>query len=262
MKTDFKKVLIALKAASSGMAIASELNKKGFYSYTRECQFDKIVDSITLDLPDIVITDLIIDDSDAVSLINKTRHGLHLPDYIIIGDADNTFIERQVLSAGASAYIPDISNINKISEAVQIVDSKRQAVTTDPVMLVTETIRKLGVPAHILGYNYIRTAILSLINDSDLLNNITKQLYPLVASQYSSTPSCVERAIRHAIEIAWDKQTDEMTKMFMTSSNGNYLSRPSNSEFIALIADNLKLRFARLSIQTSNSKNLHSSAPL
>ena len=107
--------------------------------------------------------------------------------------------------------------------------------------LVTNVIHEVGVPAHIKGYQYLREAIMMVVNDIDIINQITKQLYPEIAEKYKTTPSRVERAIRHAIEVAWGRgQTDTVESIFgytVSASKG----KPTNSEFIAMIADKLRL---------------------
>ena len=107
--------------------------------------------------------------------------------------------------------------------------------------LVTNVIHEVGVPAHIKGYQYLRDAIMMVVNDIDIINQITKQLYPEIAEKYKTTPSRVERAIRHAIEVAWGRgQTDTVESIFgytVSASKG----KPTNSEFIAMIADKLRL---------------------
>ena len=107
--------------------------------------------------------------------------------------------------------------------------------------LVTNVIHELGVPAHIKGYQYLREAIMMVINDIDIINQITKQLYPEIAEKYKTTPSRVERAIRHAIEVAWARgQADAVENIFgytISAAKG----KPTNSEFIAMIADKLRL---------------------
>ena len=105
----------------------------------------------------------------------------------------------------------------------------------------TKILREIGVPAHILGYQYLRDAIMMSVNDGEMLNSITKLLYPTIAKQYKTTPSRVERAIRHAIEVAWSRgKMDTIDELFgYTVSNGK--GKPTNSEFIALIADTIRL---------------------
>ncbi len=128
------------------------------------------------------------------------------------------------------------------------INVKAQAQQSRPVVTahsleteVTNVIHEIGIPAHIKGYQYLRDAIIMAINDMDILNSITKQLYPNIAKNYNTTPSRVERAIRHAIEVAWSRgKMDTIDQLFgYTVNNGK--GKPTNSEFIALIADRLRL---------------------
>ena len=102
--------------------------------------------------------------------------------------------------------------------------------------------RQIGVPAHIKGYQYLRTAILLCVRDSEMMNSVTKLLYPTVAKQYSTTPSRVERAIRHAIEVAWDRGDVEVLSEYFGYTIQNTRGKPTNSEFIAMISDKLRLQ--------------------
>ena len=107
--------------------------------------------------------------------------------------------------------------------------------------LVTNIIHEVGVPAHIKGYQYLREAIMMVVDNIDMINQITKQLYPEIAHKYKTTSSRVERAIRHAIEVAWGRgRLDVMEKIFGYTVNANK-GKPTNSEFIAMIADKLRL---------------------
>ena len=107
---------------------------------------------------------------------------------------------------------------------------------------VTKIIHTIGVPAHIKGYQYLRTAILYSIEDADMINSVTKILYPAIAKKYSTTTSRVERAIRHAIEVAWDRGDVETLNSYFGYTIQNERGKPTNSEFIAMIADNLRLK--------------------
>ena len=110
-------------------------------------------------------------------------------------------------------------------------------------IVITDIIHQLGVPAHIKGYHYLRTAILYSIQDKSLLESVTKLLYPTVANLYETTASRVERAIRHAIEIAWDRGNVDTLNSFFGYTVDTGKGKPTNSEFIALITDKLRLRF-------------------
>ena len=108
---------------------------------------------------------------------------------------------------------------------------------------VTKIIHQVGVPAHIKGYQYLRTAILMTIEDNDIINSVTKVLYPTVAKKYGTTTSRVERAIRHAIEVAWDRGDVDTLNSYFGYTIQNSRGKPTNSEFIAMIADNLRLKY-------------------
>ena len=108
--------------------------------------------------------------------------------------------------------------------------------------MVTSIIHEIGVPAHIKGYQYLREAIIIAVNDMDVINAITKVLYPQVAKAFQTTPSRVERAIRHAIEVAWDRGDLDTLQRFFGYTVSNTKGKPTNSEFIALIADKLQLQ--------------------
>ena len=107
---------------------------------------------------------------------------------------------------------------------------------------VTQIIHQIGVPAHIKGYQYLRTAILMTISDSEIINSVTKVLYPSVAKKYATTTSRVERAIRHAIEVAWERGDVDTLNSYFGYTIQNNRGKPTNSEFIAMIADNLRLK--------------------
>ncbi len=107
---------------------------------------------------------------------------------------------------------------------------------------VTRIIHQIGVPAHIKGYQYLRTAIIMAVKDTEIINYVTKMLYPTVAKQYQTTSSRVERAIRHAIEVAWDRGDIDTLNSFFGYTIQNNRGKPTNSEFIAMIADNLRLK--------------------
>ena len=115
--------------------------------------------------------------------------------------------------------------------------------TPDIETQVTKIIHQIGVPAHIKGYQYLRTAILLTVNDSDIINSVTKILYPTVAKKYQTTTSRVERAIRHAIEVAWDRGDVDILTSYFGYTIQNNRGKPTNSEFIAMIADNLRLKY-------------------
>ena len=107
---------------------------------------------------------------------------------------------------------------------------------------VTKVIHQIGVPAHIKGYQYLRAAIIMAVHDNEIINYVTKMLYPSVAKKYQTTSSRVERAIRHAIEVAWDRGDVDTLNSYFGYTIQNNRGKPTNSEFIAMISDNLRLK--------------------
>lgn len=121
--------------------------------------------------------------------------------------------------------------------------AEKEPVEKDLEKDVTEMIHEIGVPAHIKGYQYLREAIMMVVEDIDMLNSITKILYPSIAKKYQTTPSRVERAIRHAIEVAWSRGKMETLDALFGYTINTGKGKPTNSEFIALIADKIRLKY-------------------
>jgi two-component system response regulator (stage 0 sporulation protein A) len=128
------------------------------------------------------------------------------------------------------------------SVGVKQLTAVRSNTNNDIEAMVTNIIHEIGVPAHIKGYQYLREAIIIAVNDMDVINAITKVLYPQVAKTFQTTPSRVERAIRHAIEVAWDRGDLDTLQRFFGYTVNSAKGKPTNSEFIALIADKLQLQ--------------------
>jgi two-component system response regulator (stage 0 sporulation protein A) len=175
-------------------------------------------------------------------------------EFIITSAIQNSFIERQVFESGAAYFLVKPFEAENLCSIIKSIAQKTaSADCTDAEIIVTNIIHKLGVPAHIKGYHYLRTAILEASKDRRLLDSITKCLYPLVAEKYSTTPSRVERAIRHAIELAWDRGNAEVLESFFGYTINTYRGKPTNSEFIALITDKLILqRKSAIAINKTN----------
>lgn len=128
---------------------------------------------------------------------------------------------------------------------IQSVDMVQMPVTHDLEKDVTDMIHEIGVPAHIKGYQYLREAIMMSVEDVEMLGSITKVLYPTIAKKYQTTPSRVERAIRHAIEVAWSRGRMETLDALFGYTINTGKGKPTNSEFIALIADKIRLQYRR-----------------
>jgi two-component system response regulator (stage 0 sporulation protein A) len=148
---------------------------------------------------------------------------------------------------GAAFFFPKPCEAESLLEQMRAVMEEPEAVS-QPLELknmVTAIIHEIGVPAHIKGYQYLRESIMIAVEDMDVINAVTKVLYPEVAKRFSTTPSRVERAIRHAIEVAWDRGDLETLQRFFGYTVSNTKGKPTNSEFIAMIADRLTLEMRR-----------------
>ncbi len=156
--------------------------------------------------------------------------------YQILGDLLHMNREFQIMIT-----VP--SGLQTHAKEIKITEPEEKNLTYDLEKDVTDMIHEIGVPAHIKGYQYLREAIMMSVKDSDMLGSITKVLYPTIASKYQTTSSRVERAIRHAIEVAWNRgRMETLDSLFgYTISTGK--GKPTNSEFIALIADKIRLQY-------------------
>lgn len=201
------KVLIGDDSAETGVSIANKLRERGMYAYTRRKDCGVILESIKNDPPDVAVLDITAQNGDVVSIMKRVRElGVKFPVFIVTSAYDNEFIERQVMDNGASKFLLKPYDADDLCAAINsALGDKANSLSDDMEIVVTDIIHQLGVPAHIKGYHYLRTAILYSIEDKTLLDSVTKLLYPTVAGIYETTSSRVERAIRHAIEIAWDR---------------------------------------------------------
>ena len=255
------RVLIGDDSAESGMMWARSLMSKGMYAITRAKNGRVLLDTLKSDRFDAVVIESKMPELDAVSLLNEIRSQIEKPPIVVvIANYDCPAGEREVMEAGAKYYMvklfePSILAVKILRlledeqgsqlELKKVSYNIHETVPDNIEYVVTDIIHQIGIPAHIKGYHYLRTAILFAVDDTEMLNHITKKLYPEVAKQYSTTSSRVERAIRHAIEIAWDRGNVDTLNSFFGYTIHTAKGKPTNSEFIALIADKLKLKFKK-----------------
>jgi len=203
--------------------------------------------------PDIVICDFLLPNLDGLSAIKEIMDNTtgKKPAFFLTTSFVSDEMTAEAARIGVSCMLLkpyDMSAFTRrlldYNDIIQLNTVKNRSAEKEPVsneVRVTNILHEIGVPAHIKGYQYIRTAILLTIEDSAAVSAITKVLYPTVAKMYSTTSSRVERAIRHAIEVAWDRGDVEVLNRFFGYTVSNIKGKPTNSEFIALIADKLKL---------------------
>ena len=200
--------------------------------------------------PQILVLDLMLAKRDGLSVLKAISTMERKPAVL----ATSGFITDYVASAAANLGVQylmlkpcDMTALVERLEELRggqtvLVPQNRAGGKPSIEAMVTSIIHEIGVPAHIKGYQYLREAIIIAVNDMDVINAITKVLYPQVAKAFQTTPSRVERAIRHAIEVAWDRGDLDTLQRFFGYTVSNTKGKPTNSEFIALIADKLQLQ--------------------
>lgn len=217
--------------------------------------------------PDLVVLDIIMPHLDGLGVLERlnSMNLEKMPRVIVLSAVGQDKITQQAITLGADYYvvkpfdmdiftkrIREMFSTVEVPEVVAqkvpqmpIIQREAAATSRGPVDLETEItsiIHEVGVPAHIKGYMYLREAITMVVNDMELLSAVTKELYPSIAKKYNTTASRVERAIRHAIEVAWGRgQVEAINKLFGYTVHGDK-GKPTNSEFIAIIADKLRLK--------------------
>ncbi|MBQ8185502.1 MAG: sporulation transcription factor Spo0A [Clostridia bacterium] len=202
---------------------------------------------------DLVIADMWLDGVDGIALIRGSRKE---ESFVLLTQVNTPSVMMEANRSGASLCLAKPVEYETLISGCETILKNRRSMkltsgdTNDDTQLnydietqVTKIIHKIGVPAHIKGYQYLRTAILMAIHDGDIINSVTKILYPSVAKKYDTTTSRVERAIRHAIEVAWDRGDVETLNSYFGYTIQNSRGKPTNSEFIAMIADNLRLQY-------------------
>jgi len=216
--------------------------------------------------PDVALLDMIMPHLDGIGVLEKLNEVTldKYPFCVMISAVGQDKITRQAISLGAQYYVVkpfDIEVLIKRIEELknyQVPEKNTNFIVREPKSnyieisnqenkednleaLVTNIIHEVGVPAHIKGYQYLREAIMMVVEDIDMINQITKQLYPEIAQKFKTTSSRVERAIRHAIEVAWSRGKIEATESIFGYTVDSNKGKPTNSEFIAMIADKLRL---------------------
>ena len=249
------KILICSENNEERRKILETLVKSG-YRLTDECMTgDRAISMMAEGSYDVVITDLWLSGLDGIGIIrNASCLGLKKkPAFVLMSPINKQNILMEASMAGADICILKPIDLVSLRAHIDTLVKLRSGETNtgygklsdipDMEAQVTKIIHQIGVPAHIKGYQYLRCAILMAIDDEDIINSVTKVLYPSVAKKYQTTTSRVERAIRHAIEVAWDRGDVDTLNSYFGYTIQNSRGKPTNSEFIAMIADNLRLKY-------------------
>lgn len=201
--------------------------------------------------PDVVIMDAFLQHIDAMGVISRinAKDPVKRPLVIVMSSIDNHNFEREITKCGVDYYFlkpidPQMmaERIIQISSWKGITASASYEPQQDLDIVITDILHQIGVPAHIKGYKYVREAIRLTVEDPEMLNSVTKILYPTVAKNFGSTASRVERAIRHGIEVAWDRGDVEVLNAYFGYTIQSQRGKPTNSEFVAMISDKIRLQ--------------------
>ena len=218
----------------------------------------KLYSAILEQSPDIVLLDVFMPHLDAIGVVQKIdeRPPAKLPLFCTISNFGSPALERELMANNVDYFflkpietsiivnrIVDLSR-NSSSQFTGVSKARDTVVTNEKPnieIMVTDAIHQIGVPAHIKGYHYLRDSIMMVIEDPQIINSVTKKLYTSVAEKNNTTPSRVERAIRHAIEVAWDRGNVDILNSYFGYTVHNQRGKPTNSEFIAMISDQLRI---------------------
>lgn len=247
------KILLCDESVEERKRLLDFLIKSGFTQIDEAASGDIAIDKLLSSAYDLAIVDLWMSGVDGIGIIRGVQksHMKKKPSFILTSPINKNNILVEASEAGAdicmlkpfdpSSLVAHIDSLLRIRQRNSV--SPAFSGSADMEAQVTKIIHQIGVPAHIKGYQYLRTAILMTIEDNDIINSVTKVLYPTIAKKYGTTTSRVERAIRHAIEVAWDRGDIDTLNSYFGYTIQNSRGKPTNSEFIAMIADNLRLKY-------------------
>ena len=254
---DITKIIItedAVEFSQENMKILQSFNiSPAFCSKDGE----ELCDRIRHEQPDIVFMDSFMTRLDAIGVMrNIKRQNIKSPLFIVFSSFHSPVLEREIMNSGASYFVLKPYNVTELCEnIVGMLKKNKDNALNNPIMFdtfgielkVTEILHEIGVPAHIKGYHYLRDSIIMSVEKPEIINAVTKQLYPSVAKKYETTSSRVERAIRHAIEVAWDRGDVDVLNSYFGYTIHTDRGKPTNSEFIAMISDRLGLQIKNAS---------------
>ena len=243
-------VLIADSAEDFCASLSTGLQRAGGFSVCGIAgDGEQAIRQILEKKPDILVLDLMLAKQDGISVLKAISAMERRPVTLATSGFITEYVANTAANLGVRYLMLKPCDMTALVERLQEIRGGeslrtpiRRSDKTSIETMVTGIIHEIGVPAHIKGYQYLREAIIIAVNDMDVINAITKVLYPQVAKTFQTTPSRVERAIRHAIEVAWDRGDLDTLQRFFGYTVSNTKGKPTNSEFIALIADKLQLQ--------------------
>lgn len=249
-----KKIIIGDDTSDFGAIYQNKLEEKGYQVILTKRDGSKLLSAIEKENPDLVIMNALMTSIDAVHLLSALKDKDNAPLFIVTSAFNNGMVEKQIMENGRCYYMLEpfetavlLDQVEQMCKTVEegnaFPPKRRQGLTEQQQeMSITGIIHQIGVPAHIKGYHYLREAILLSVQDTAMMSSVTKQLYPRVAKKFNTTASRVERAIRHAIEVAWDRGDVDILNSYFGYTIQNSRGKPTNSEFIAMIADKIRMK--------------------
>ncbi len=247
-----KKILISDDSAEFRVSCQEKLREKGYDVIFLKRDGFEVLSAIQNERPDLVLMDAQMRHVDAIGVINTLKTGEYMPKFIVTSSFINAFTEKVLMETPNCHCIlrpVELSVLVDRIDAICSMDAEHNHPVQGEIsdkeweIIITDILRQIGVPAHIKGYRYLRDAIIMSLKDVKIINSVTKRLYPAVAEHFETTASRVERAIRHAIEVAWDRGDVEVLNAYFGYTIQNSRGKPTNSEFIAMIADQIRLKY-------------------
>ena len=248
--SDKKKIVLADASEEFRQMLADMIQEEADLTVCAQTDGGEgLLDLVAVHKPDVVIMDLMLAGTDGLDVLEELNEmGDKRPCTLVLSSFNNPSIAGQVVQRGGDYCMLKPCRLQWVIDRARELASGRSGAQikeeTDSRELerqVTAIIHEIGVPAHIKGYQYLREAIGLAVADMDIINAVTKVLYPTVAKKFNTTSSRVERAIRHAIEVAWDRGDLETLQKYFGYTVSNAKGKPTNSEFIAMIADRISL---------------------
>ena len=242
------KILIA-ENNEFGQSCVREFSSYGYNVVLTDKDGAQVLTKMKFEKPDVIIMDAFMLHIDALGVIKQIRDmkDAKKPMIIVLSSVDNMRFESEILNGGADYYFLKPVEADVIAQRISQLSGwnsseKHEKNSNDLEVVVSEIMHQIGVPAHIKGYQYLREAIILSVNNTEMMGSVTKLLYPTVAKTFKTTSSRVERAIRHAIEVAWDRGDVDVLSSYFGYTIQSSRGKPTNSEFIAMIADKLRLQ--------------------
>lgn len=243
------RVLIADNSQEFGKECQKELKRMGIESVLVKKDGTQVMALLEKQKYDAVLMDIFMKGMDGVDVLDYIKQNLtNAPLVLVLSNVDSEEFEQQIMSAGADYYFIKPVSAPAVARRIETLfkwkATSKKIIQTPQLSLeleISDVLRHIGVPAHIKGYQYLRKSIEYCVNEPEMIESITKLLYPEVAKVFATTSSRVERAIRHAIEVAWDRGDVEILSSYFGYTIQSNRGKPTNSEFIAMISDRIRL---------------------